>query len=128
MAGKVSVPLPPNSTIQVSGFTNSGGWGQQIAVKPPSGQQPVVWTGTGGQNNHLVGQITIPKQSQAQDPLEIAMSYNPGKGWQPSAIEIFSYEMPGIKGYVIGGQDGGGRPNGPAFWNTVVFIYWCVGY
>jgi len=127
MAGKVTVPLPPGSTIQISGFTNSGGWGQQIALEPPGGNL-VVWTGTGNQNNHLVGQISIPQQKQAENPLVVAMSYDAGKGWQPSDIQIFAYETSGIKGYVIGGQDGGGRPYGPAYWNTVVFIYWCVGY
>src|SRR5262249_25110127 len=127
MSGKVTVPLPPNSTIQVSGFTNSGGWGQQITIQPP-GQGLVTWTGSGGQSNHQVGQLTIPHQSQAENPLIVTMAYNPGSGWQPSDIRVFAYELQGLAGYVVGGQDGGGRPSGPAYWNTVVFIYWCVGY
>jgi hypothetical protein len=29
---------------------------------------------------------------------------------------------------VVGGQDGGSRRPGPAFWNTILFVYWAPDY
>ena len=125
--GSVVLDVPANATIQVTGITNSGGWKEQIEVGPAGGSPPAVWTSTGAQSNKVVGQLTIPK-SAAPSQITVAMSYDSGSALQPSTIQSAPFSFQGLAGFVVGGQDGGGRPNGPAFWNTVVFIYYAVGY
>ena len=125
--GQVSVPLPTKANIKITGFTNTGGWGEQITITAP-GAAPIVWTSNGAQDNHLVGQTKVAPLSQEGQQLNVAMAFNPGPGWKPSAVTIFAYNEPGLSGYLIGGQDGGGRPSGPAYWNTLVLVYWAEGY
>ena len=124
--GVIILDLAVHATIQITGITNSGSWPQQITVEP-SGGPALVWTGTGAQSNSIVGQYTIP-ESSTPTQLKIQMEYDPGTGFQPSQIQFQAIDMPGLGGFVVGGQDGGGRPNGPAYWNTVVFIYFAAGY
>ena len=124
--GVVIVNIPANATVQITGFTNSGSWAQQIIVEPAGGPA-LTWTGNGAQSNKVVGQYTMAKSAKATQ-LKVQMQYNSGSGFQLSQVESVPFNMPGLSGYVIGGQDGGGRPNGPAFWNTVVFVYYAPGY
>jgi hypothetical protein len=131
MAGSISLPMPANSRIMITGFTNTGGWGEQItiAVTEPSPEQ-WTWGSTGPQNNHLVGQNTIGPFDNPEVPILVSMAYDDGsgRGYQPSSVEADTFNMDGLSGYVVGGQDGGGRPNGDAYWNTLVLIYWAAGY
>ena len=124
--GVIIVPVPQNTTVKVTGFTNSGGWTQQIVVTP-LGAPASTWTSTGAQDNRVVGQISLAGSATATS-ITVQMQFNPGDGFQPSTVKAWASEAPGLSGYVIGGQDGGGRPSGPAFWNTLVLIYWAVGY
>jgi hypothetical protein len=125
MPNTVTISVPDNSSVKIDGFTNSASWTQQITVSP-SCQASIVWTGTGAQDNKLVGQLTVPPG--VNKTVTIAMAFNSGSGFVPSAVVSTPFEAPGIAGYVIGGQDAGGRPSGPASWNTVAFIYWAKGY
>lgn len=125
--GVVILPLPQNSSIHITGFTNSGGWSQRIIVAPQVG--PVsTWTSTGTQHNAVVGQVSLPPNPTPNLQIKVQMQFDPGGGFQMSSVQVWTYETPGLAGYVIGGQDGGGRPSGPAFWNTLAFVYWAVGY
>ncbi|HEX6085098.1 MAG TPA: hypothetical protein VF266_11270 [Thermoanaerobaculia bacterium] len=124
--GIVILDLAVHGTIQITGITNSASWPQQITVEP-SGGPAQTWTGTGMQSNSVVGQYTIP-ESATPTQLKIQMQYDSGSGFQPSQIEFREFQMPGLSGFVVGGQDGGGRPNGPAYWNTIVFIYFAPPY
>ena len=124
---KVQIPLPGNSTIRLTGITNSGGWGQQIAFETPDGKL-YDWTGSGDQNNTVVGQMEIGPYSTAEQMLTVTMAYDAGSGYQPSQTETDSFNMDGLSGYVVGGQDAGGRPAGNAYWNTILFVYWAYGY
>lgn len=123
----VTIPMPANSHIYITGFTNSGWWGQQITVQLPNAQ-PIVWTGSGAQSNDMVGQCEAGPFTQQEQEITISMAHDEGNGWVPSTAVAFAYNMPGLSGYVIGGYDGGGRPSGPAFWNTVAFVYWAESY
>jgi len=124
---KIQIPLPANSTIRLTGITNSGGWGQQIAFETPDGKL-YDWVGTGAQNNQVVGQMEIGPYSTPEQMLTVTMAYDAGSGYQPSTIQADSFNMDGLSGYVAGGQDGGGRPSGNAYWNTILFVYWAYGY
>jgi hypothetical protein len=126
--GSVVLDFPPNATIRITAITNSGEWTQEIVLSTPDGSPLAAWTGTGGQSNKVVGQLTIPKSAAAAQ-IKVGMSYSSGSdGPQPSTILSAPFSFQGLSGFVVGGQDGGGRPNGPAFWNTMVFIYYAVGY
>ena len=127
MSNSISLPLPANSQIKITGFTNSGGWGEQITIQPPGGQK-LTWSSTGPASNKVVGQTSIGPFPQQGSQLTVAMAFDSGHGFQPSAVLADSFNVPGMSGYVIGGQDGGGRPKGPAYWNTLVLIYWAAGY
>ena len=127
MSNSISLPLPANSHIMITGFTNTGGWGEQITIQPPGGQK-LIWSSTGPASNKVVGQTSIGPFPQQGSQLTVAMAFNSGRGFQPSAVLADSFNIPGMSGYVVGGQDGGGRPNGPAYWNTLVLIYWATGY
>ena len=124
---KIQIPLPANSTIRLTGITNSGWWGQQITFETPDGKQ-IQWTGTGGQNNQVVGQTEIGPYTTPEQMLTVTMANDPGNGYQPSQIQADSFNMDGLSGYVVGGQDSGGRPSGDAYWNTILFVYWAYGY
>ena len=124
---KIQIPLPANSTIRLTGLTNSGNWAQQIAFTTPDGKL-YTWTGNGGQNNKVIGQMDIGPYKTAEGVLTVAMAYNAGNGFQPSQVETDSFNMDGLAGYVVGGQDAGGRPSGDAYWNTILFVYWAYGY
>jgi hypothetical protein len=124
---KVQIPLPANSTIRLTGITNSGSWAQQIAFQTPDGK-PVSWTGNGNQNNKVIGQLVIGPYSTSGQMLTVTMAYNAGSGFQPSQIKTDSFNLDGLSGYIVGGQDGGGRPSGDAYWNTILFVYWAYGY
>ena len=124
---KIQIPLPANSSIRLTGLTNSGGWGQQIAFTTPDGKL-YDWTGTGNQNNTVIGQMNIGPYKTAEQMLTVTMSYDAGKGYQPSQIQPDRVNMDGLSGYIVGGQDAGGRPNGNAYWNTVLLVYWAYGY
>lgn len=126
--GSFQVPLPGSSTIRITGITNSGWWTQQITITPPGGA-PIVWQGTGGQSNTVIGQTIIGPFSTAEQELTVTMEYDmgDGTGFHPHDVETDVFNMPGLSGYVVGGQDGGGR-TGPAYWNAVAFIYWAEGY
>lgn len=128
-SGSFQVPLPPNSTIRISGLTNSGSWTQQITVTPPGGGAAIVWQGTGGQGNQVIGQVVIGPYPTAEQELTISMAYDmgDGTGFHPHDVKTDVFNMAGLSGYVIGGQDGGGRV-GPAYWNAIAFIYWAEGY
>lgn len=127
----VKIPVPPHTAVRLSGFTNSGSWGQQIRILLPGGE-PVVWESAGPQDNHLVGQYTMApyaaESENAIEHLEIDMAYDDGSGWKPSEMQAFSYGMKGLQGMVVGGQDAGGRPSGPAYHNTIVFLYFAPKY
>jgi hypothetical protein len=126
MSGSITLPLPANSHVKMTGFTNTGGWGEQITIQPPGGQK-LTWSSTGPTNDKVIGQSNIgpfPKPNE----LVVTMAYNSGHGFQASAIEAHAFNHPGLSGYVVGGQDGGGRPHGPAFTNTVLLVYWATGY
>src|SRR5262252_9662124 len=110
---KIQIPLPANSTIRLTGITNSGSWAQQIAFQTPDGK-PFNWVGNGNQNNKVIGQLVIGPYSTPEQMLTVTMAYNAGSGFQPSQIETDSFNMDGLSGYVVGGQDGGGRPSGDA--------------
>ena len=127
MANPLTFPLPASSTIKVTGFTNSGWWPQRIVLTLPNGQN-VTWSGTGAQDNSVVGSIDLAPLPDADGTIAIAMEYDAGQGFQPSAMGSVAYEMDGLYGFVVGGQDAGGRGAGQAFWNTVVFVYWANGY
>src|SRR4051812_30803595 len=86
--GAVIVPLPPGATVKVTGFVNSGGWAQQIIVGVV-GSSPATWTGTGVQDNHVVGQITLAQAKTPGTQLKIQMQYNPGNGYQPSDVRAW---------------------------------------
>jgi len=124
---KIQIPLPANSTIRLTGITNSGGWGQQIAFETPDGKL-YDWVGTGAQTNQVVGQMLIGPYSTPEQMLTVTMAYDAGSGYQPSQIQADSFNLDGLSGYVVGGQDGGGRPSGDAYWNTILFVYWAYGY
>ena len=124
---KMQIPLPANSTIRLTGITNSGGWAQQIAFQTPDGKL-YDWTGNGNQNNQVIGQMEIGPYSTSEQVLTVTMAYDAGSGYQPSQIETDSFNMDGLAGYVVGGQDAGGRPSGDAYWNTILFVYWAEGY
>ena len=104
---KIQIPLPANSTIRLTGITNSGGWGQQIAFETPDGKL-YDWVGTGAQNNQVVGQMEIGPYSTPEQMLTVTMAYDGGNGYQPSTIQADSFNMDGLSGYVVGGQDGAG--------------------
>jgi hypothetical protein len=70
-----------------------------------------------------IGPYSTPEQM-----LTVTMNYDAGSGYQPSQIETDSFNMDGLSGYVVGGQDAGGRPSGDAYWNTILFVYWAEGY
>src|SRR5262249_2309091 len=123
----VQIPLPANSNIRLTGLTNPGGWGEQIALTTPDGK-PYLWSAKGIQNNRVIGQLDIGPYSTAEQMLTVTMNYDPGTGVQPSQMETDAFNMVGLAGYVVGGQDGGGRPSGPAFWNAILFVYWAPGY
>jgi hypothetical protein len=128
--GVVIVPVPVNTQIRITGLTNSGWWGQRIIVSPQWVQNGLqTWTGTGAQNNKIVGEITYPP---CTDPnlahLKIQMEYDSGGGFQLSQVETAQFQAMGLGGIVVGGQDGGGRPHGPAFTNTVAFVYFAPKY
>jgi hypothetical protein len=125
--GVVVVPLPMGSSVKVTGFVNTSGWAQQIIVAPTGGPA-LTWTGNGTMDNRVVGQVTLAPAKTSDQQLKVQMQYNPGGGYQLSDVRIWVFNEPGLSGYVIGGQDGGGRPVGPAYWNTMVFVYWAVGY
>ena len=124
---KIQIPLPANSTIRLTGITNSGGWGQQIAFETPDGKL-YDWVGTGAQTNQVIGQMLIGPYSTPEQMLTVTMAYDAGSGYQPSQTQTDSFNIDGLSGYVVGGQDGGGRPSGDAYWNTILFVYWAYGY
>ncbi|TWB52776.1 hypothetical protein [Nitrospirillum viridazoti] len=125
MYNTATFPVPDGTTIKINGFTNSAYWAQRIVIEV-TGQAPITWNGTGAQNNKLVGQAVIPPGNGRQ--VSITMSYDPGGGFAPSTVVKIPFDDPSLTGFVIGGQDAGGRPNGPASWNTVAFVYWAKGY
>ncbi len=125
--GSVTLPLPTGTTVKVVGITNSAWWPQMIILETSSGQT-VNWTGVGAQDNHLVGQVTLPPSPDTGETLKVWMQYDAGEGWRTSAVKVDSYNMDGLEGYVVGGQDGGGRPDGGAYWNTLALVYWAPGY
>lgn len=128
--GSVTIPVPANTTIAIVGITNSGSWSQQIAVKP-SWTGGATWTGRGLQTNQVVGTINLPPYTGPgpDATIQISMAYDAGGGFAPSAVETDSYNLSGLDGYVIGGQDGGGRkPNAPAYHNTIAFVYFSPTY
>lgn len=128
--GSVTIPVPANTHVSIVGITNSGYWAQRISVTP-SWTGGAQWTGTGGQTNKLVGSITLAPYTGPEPvaSIQIAMAYDPGGGFQPSAIETDSYNLAGLDGYVVGGQDGGGRkPDAPAYHNTIAFVYFSPTY
>jgi len=124
---QIQIPLPANSSIRLTGLTNSGGWGQQIAFTTPDGK-PFLWSAKGVQNNMVIGQLVIGPYKTEGQLLTVTMHYDPGTGVQQSQMETDAFNMVGLGGYVVGGQDGGGRPFGQAFWNTILFVYWAPGY
>ena len=124
---KIQIPLPANSTIRLTGFTNTGGWAEKISFVTPEGKE-YDWSSNGSQTNAVVGQMTIGPYSSPEQMLTVTMAFNAGQGYQPSQIEADSYNMDGLSGYVVGGQDGGGRPSGDAYWNTLLLVYWAEGY
>ena len=124
---KIQIPLPANSTIRLTGMTNSGSWGQQINFETPD-DKLYSWTGTGEQTNQVVGQMLIGPYSVPEQMLTVTMAYDAGKGYQPSQVQADAFNMDGLSGYVVGGQDGGDRPSGDAYWNTILFVYWVYGY
>jgi len=128
MANVVILDLPANTTIMITGLTNAQGWSEQIIVVPAGGPA-LTWTGTGAQSNQVVGQYTMAP-SAGPTQVKVQMQFDPGSGYQPSEVQSvpFSFPQGGLSGYVVGGQDGGGRGSGPAFWNTLVFIYYATGY
>jgi hypothetical protein len=127
--GSVTIPVPENTHVSVVGITNSGSWAQRISVTPSWGGG-VLWTGKGAQTNDVVGSTTFPPFSGRPDAtITVTMAYDPGSGFQPSAVETDGFNLPGLDGYVVGGQDGGGRrPNEPAYHNTVAFVYFSPTY
>jgi hypothetical protein len=95
--------------------------------RPGAGRgSPVEWTGTGEQDNKVIGQLTLAKSPQDRT-LKVKMSYENG-GWKGSDVVVTFFELPGLSCFTVGGQDGGGRPDGPAYWNTVLFVYWAKNY
>jgi hypothetical protein len=122
----ITIPIPSKSNIRITGLTNSSWWKQRITVTP-KGQPQIEWIGTGEQINKVIGQCVLPAKPE-ESSIEVAMSFDRGKGWESPEIQKHYFELPGLAGWVIGGQDAAGRPNGPAYWNTLVFIYWAKGY
>jgi hypothetical protein len=94
---KMQIPLPTNSTIRLTGITNSGSWGQQIAFQTPDGKL-FDWTGSGNQNNKVIGQMEIGPYSTPEKMLTVTMAYDAGGGYQPSQIETDSFNMDGLSG------------------------------
>ncbi|HEX3550357.1 MAG TPA: hypothetical protein VHT53_08280 [Candidatus Elarobacter sp.] len=128
--GSITIPVPANTTVGIVGITNSGGWSQQITVAP-SWTGGATWTGTGNQANQIIGTMNLPPYtgSGPDATIQISMAYNEGGGFVPSAVETDSFDLPGLDGYVVGGQDGGGRkPDEPAYHNTVAFVYFSPTY
>lgn len=128
-SGSVSIPVPAKTSVSIVGITNSGGWSQQITVKP-SWTGGATWTGRGNQTNQIIGSLTLPPftGSGPDAMIQISMAYDSGGGFHASQIETDSFNLPGLDGYVIGGQDAGGRPHGPAYHNTVAFVYFSPTY
>ncbi|MFZ5989235.1 MAG: hypothetical protein ACOYWZ_19245 [Bacillota bacterium] len=122
----VNVGVPSNSRVRIVGITNSGSWSQEIHVQP-LGKEMINWMGTGSQVNNVVGTYVTDPSSEASS-ITVDMYYNDGSGKKPSNMVVTKFDAPGLEGYVIGGQDAGGRPAGPAFWNTMALIYWAKGY
>lgn len=124
----ITVELPANSRIFVTGMINTSGWRQQITVEP-AGHAALVWNGGDGPEflNHVIGQVVLPRFATASQ-MTVRLAHDSGSGMRGSTIRRASFTLPGLDGYVIGGQDSGGRPTGPAFWNTVVLIYWAKNY
>src|SRR2546421_8434060 len=114
MSGSITLPLPANSHIKLTGFTNTGGWGEQITIQPPGGQK-LTWSSAGAANNKVIGQSSIGPFPKQGEPLTVTMAFNSGHGFQPSVVQVHAFNHPGMSGFVVGGQDGGGRPHGPAF-------------
>jgi hypothetical protein len=127
--GSVTIPVPEKTHVSVVGITNSGGWSQRISVTP-SWAGGVQWTGTGVQTNAVIGSTTFPPFTGRPDAtITVTMAYDAGRGFQPSAVETYFFVLPGLDGYVIGGQDGGGRrPDAPAYHNTIAFVYFSPTY
>ena len=81
-----TIVLPPSTPVYVTAFTNAA-FLQRITVTPPSGA-PIVWTGT-GENNNQIGQTyintpggtsTISYQVNAEN------SSNNGASWNQSSL------------------------------------------
>lgn len=118
----ISLSLPANSQIKVIGITNSGMWTQRIVVNGTK------WTGTGSQNNNIVGTCVLePDANTRSISIDMAYSEN-GNTFLPSAMILEPFSAPGLEGYVVGGQDGGERSKGPAYWNTMTLVYWSKNY
>jgi hypothetical protein len=124
-AGTTALDVPANSRIHINGFTNSATWEQKITVQVP-GHDATSWTGSGYQANHCVGRRTIPALPQRQ-LLTISMEFSRGGNFEPLNIVWRNFMLPGLEGYVVGGEDPG-HAGGTAAWNTVLFIYWARGY
>lgn len=126
--GPLYLNLPVNTTVHVVGMTNSGSWRQDIITDVTGGGFNLqFWPGLGFQSNQFVGQRTIPASPNPRQ-LVVQMLHDRGLGAQASDMRAIYFNLGGLAGYIIGGQDSGGRPRGPAFWNTVAFVYFAFGY
>ncbi|MDE1150710.1 MAG: hypothetical protein PW843_29525 [Azospirillaceae bacterium] len=124
MFNTATFTVPANTNIHIDGFF-SAGWVQQIVVESPAGKQ--TWTSTANSNNTLAGQIQF-KTGNAEATVSVQMSYMLQGDYAPSTVVKIPLTDPALQGYVIGGQDGGPRPTGPAAINTVVLAFWAAKY
>lgn len=129
-AGTVTLPVPANTTINVVGCTNAG-WVERMVVTSNGTTPPSpgwTWSSPGNAKNQVVGNGQILPTAGVTS-LTVQMSYSSnGSTFLPSQVEAVGFQAPGLAGFVVGGQDGGGRPNGPAYGNTVLWVYWTPGY
>lgn len=125
----VTLQLPANSRIHLTGFVNTSGWWQQIDIEVRG--ETITWRGGGPEEklSEVIGQRMLGAYGTAVE-VKIRMSYDPpGGGVKPSEMRMAPFGFPGLNGYVVGAQDAGGRVDGrPAFWNTILFVYWAEGY
>lgn len=123
----VAMPTSQRATrVKIVGLANSGWWGERIRIELPSGEV-LNWESSGTAENKVVGTVTVPPGTGS---IKVTMFHQPpGEDWQPSSVKSFPFGGPaaGLNGVVVG-SEAGGRDMGPAYWNTLAFIYWAPNY
>lgn len=138
--GAASFASPTNTTIGVVAITNSAGPTMQITLtlgfEPGTNKQNEVftWTGTGKQDNLIVGTHRINPSDQVQ-AIQVFTQYDlldgNGMQWSLSSYNNFSYD--GLQGSLMMGNIAPPPPESPLYQsplytNMIVYIYWQTGY